>query len=74
MSKNYWAGPRGQDGWGVKPEGSHNDIAKFSTQAQAWNFAQQLGRMTHSEAFLQGRNGRIRERNTYGNDPYPPQG
>ena len=27
-----------------------------------------------SELFIQGRDGQIRERNSYGNDPYPPKG
>jgi hypothetical protein len=27
-----------------------------------------------AEAFLQARNGQIRERNTYGDDPYPTKG
>jgi hypothetical protein len=74
MSQNYWAGPRGKDGWGVKPEGSSHDIRKFRTQAEAWKIAQLLGKLSSSESFLQGRNGRIRERNTFGNDSYPPRG
>ena len=26
------------------------------------------------EVFIHGRDGKIRERNTYGHDPFPPQG
>ncbi|WP_268245296.1 DUF2188 domain-containing protein [Vulcaniibacterium thermophilum] len=27
-----------------------------------------------SELFIQGRDGQIRERNSYGDDPFPPKG
>jgi len=27
-----------------------------------------------SEMFIQGRDGQIRERNSYGDDPFPPKG
>ena len=36
--------------------------------------AKDKARDTRNEAFLKGRNGKIRERNTYGKDPHPPKG
>ncbi|RUW04999.1 DUF2188 domain-containing protein, partial [Mesorhizobium sp. M1A.F.Ca.IN.020.06.1.1] len=36
--------------------------------------ARELARNQGSEMFIHGENGRIRERNTYGNDPFPPKG
>jgi hypothetical protein len=74
MTQNLWAGPRGKAGWGVKLEGSSRDIARFTTQNHAWKFAIELGNLSSREAFLQGRDGRIRERNTYGRDKQPPRG
>ena len=31
-------------------------------------------RADHTEFLLHGRDGKIRERDSYGNDPYPPKG
>ena len=32
------------------------------------------GENQESELFIHGKNGRIRERDSYGNDPFPPRG
>jgi len=42
--------------------------------ANEWKYAKDKARDTKGEAFLKGRDGKIRERNTYGNDPHPPKG
>ena len=74
MSDNLWTSPRGPGLWGVKFERQNNDIAQFTTQAKAWEFNKALGRLLGGESLLQGKKGQIRERNTYGNDPFPPYG
>ena len=33
-----------------------------------------IARNQHTEVYIHGRDGRIRERDSYGNDPYPPKG
>ena len=68
MAKNYWTCKR-DEGWGVKAEGSKSDISLFSKQSEAWDFTRDLAQKSQGEAFLQGRDGKIRERNTYGHDP-----
>ncbi|MDG6135643.1 DUF2188 domain-containing protein [Lactococcus petauri] len=42
--------------------------------AEAINKATQIAKNKNSEMFIHGRNGQIRERNSYGNDPFPPKG
>lgn len=44
------------------------------TQAAAINKGRQVARNQQSELLIHGRNGRIRARDSYGNDPYPPRG
>ncbi len=70
---NYWTTPH-KDGWAVKKEGAKRASAVFETQADAWSDTRRRARGSEGEAFLQGKNGQIRSRNTYGNDPYPPKG
>jgi len=36
--------------------------------------AREIARHQESELFIHRRNGQIRERNSYGNDPFPPEG
>ena len=69
---NQWVSPD-EGKWKAHSEGSSNGSI-FSTQSAAWNHAQQMARLMGSEAFLQGRNGQIRERNTYGPDPRKSKG
>ena len=49
-------------------------LLKFDTQKEAIAKAREIAINQKSELFIHGENGRIRERNSYGNDPYPPKG
>ena len=60
--------------WGVKTEGSSKNSKNFSTQRDAINWGTEAAKKSKSELFIHGRDGRIRERNSYGNGPYPPKG
>lgn len=71
--KNYWT-TKHNDGWAVKKEGSTRASSVHETQADAWGEARRLARGAGGEALLQGRDGKIQARNTYGKDPYPPKG
>ena len=61
-------------GWAVKSAGASRAGSIHPTQAAAIQSARQSAITNKSEMFIHGRNGQIRERNTYGNDPYPPKG
>lgn len=61
-------------GWAVKSAGASKAGSVHRTQADAINTAKQSAQKSGSEMFIHGRNGRIRERNTYGRDPFPPKG
>jgi len=73
MGKNQWVVPR-SDGWAVRGEGNTRDTSHHDTQAQAIEVARNLARKERSELFVQDQHGKIRERNTYGHDPFPPKG
>lgn len=62
------------DGWAVKPEGGERASSVHDTQAEAIERAREIARNQGSELFIHGRNGRIRERDSHGNDPFPPKG
>ncbi|WP_367389077.1 DUF2188 domain-containing protein [Lewinella sp. LCG006] len=63
-----------QEGWATKGAGNERATKVHATQADAIAHAKQIAQNQQSELLIHGRNGRIRERNSYGNDPYPPRG
>jgi uncharacterized protein YdaT len=65
---------RHPSGWAVKPENGKQASSIHRTQSEAIKQARTIAKNQQSELFVHGRNGRIRERNTYGKDPYPPKG
>lgn len=73
MGKNQHVVPNGNQ-WAVKGEGNQRNTAICNTQREAINIARQISRNQNSELFIHGRNGQIRERDSHGNDPYPPKG
>ncbi len=56
-------------GWAVTADGATAPSAVFKTQSAAWEKAKSIARKERSEALLHGRDGRIRERSAYGQDP-----
>ncbi len=62
------------DGWSVRKSGSSRDTQVFDTQKKAIKHATQIAKNQGSEVFIHNRDGMIRERNSYGNDPHPPTG
>jgi hypothetical protein len=56
-------------GWRVEIEGSARPRSTHGTQAEAAKAARKIARKNSSELLIHGRDGKIRERNTYGKDP-----
>lgn len=62
------------NGWAVKSAGAERATKVVSTQQEAIEVARQIAQNQQSEMLIHGTNGQIREKNSYGNDPNPPQG
>lgn len=60
--------------WSVRRGGASRVTGTFDTQSEAIRRARDLARTQGTELYIHGRDGRIRERNSYGHDPYPPKG
>ena len=74
MGKNQHVTPHSGGGWQVKGAGNEKATKTFTTQKQAIDFGRSIARNQNSELLIHGRNGQIRDRDSYGNDPYPPKG
>lgn len=60
--------------WAVRGEGNQRATSVHSTQQEAIDSAREIARNQQSELFIHGRDGRIRERDSHGKDPFPPKG
>ena len=68
MGKNQHVTPHPK-GWQVKGAGNSKATAVTNTQAAANEIAKQIASNQNSEVLIHGRNGKIREKNSYGDDP-----
>lgn len=70
MGKNQHVVPAG-DKWGIKGEGNSRLTSTFDRQSDAIAAARQISKNQHSELFIHGRNGQIRERDSHSKDQFP---
>lgn len=62
-----------EDGWAVMREGNQRASSVHSTQKEAEKAGREAARKDQTEFLLHNRQGQIRERDSYGNDPNPPK-
>jgi inhibitor of KinA sporulation pathway (predicted exonuclease) len=73
MPKNQHVVKR-QEGWAVRGEGNSKDTSHHRTQEDARKAAREIAKNQRSEVVIHRPNGRIRDKDSYGNDPHPPKG
>jgi hypothetical protein len=70
--KNIHVIPR-SEGWAVRSEGRDRITSSHNTQNDAIDAARNIARSKRGEVVIHGRDGRIRERDSYRSDPLPPK-
>ena len=70
--KNIYIAPQG-DRWAVKREGNARLISTHRTKALADNTARPIARREKVELVIRGKDGRIQDKDSFGNDPFPPR-
>jgi hypothetical protein len=73
VKKNIWVSPRSDGNWKVQREGSQRPTRVEERKVDAERIARDLGRKDGVEVIVQGRDGKIQGRDSYGNDPFPPR-
>lgn len=63
-----------KDGWAVKGAGNSKATTVQPTQKKAIDAAKPIAKAGGSEVVIHGRDGKIRAKDSYGNDPFPPKG
>jgi hypothetical protein len=74
MGKNQHVTPHTSGQWQVKGAGNSRATVVTNTQTEATKIAREIAINQKSEMFVHGANGQIRQRNSYGNDLFPPKG
>lgn len=76
MAKNSYHVIAKSDGkWSVKKTGAARASRNFSTKSEAIRVAANtLKRSGGGELIVHGKDGTVRSRDSYGNDPIPPKG
>ena len=65
--------PQGPGKWTVQGAGNTKPTKVTTTQKQAIEVAKDIATNQGSEVVIHGKDGQIREKNSYGNDPNPPK-
>lgn len=62
-----------KDGWAVKGEGNTKVTMVTNTQKDAIDAAREIAQNQKSEVVIHKRDGIIRDKDSYGKDPCPPE-
>lgn len=69
--KSYHIVPNGKN-WSVKKGGGKN-LKSFDTKKEAEKYGIEVSKNQEAELYFHGKNGKIQNKNSYGNDPCPPK-
>lgn len=72
MGKNQHVVPSNGE-WGVRGEGNSRLTSIHDTQAAAIEAAREIAINQGSEVVIHRPDGRIRDKDSYGSDPFPPR-
>ena len=70
--KNQHVVPLG-NGWAVKGEGNSRYTAITERKREATIIARDIAKNNKSEIVIHGKDGRIQDKDSFGNDPNPPK-
>lgn len=73
-TKSHHVVPNNDGGWDIKKGGAERASGHFSTQKEAIDRGREISQSQNTELFIHGRDGRIREKDSHGNDSCPPRG
>lgn len=73
MGKNQHITHNSNGGWNVLGAGNSKPTKILPTKQEAINYGRNIAKNQGSELIIHGLNGRIQDKDSYGNDTYPPK-
>ena len=74
MAKQHHVVPNPNGGWDVKKENAERASNHFDTKQPAIDKARNISQNQGSELYIHGKNGQIQQKDSHGNDKFPPKG
>lgn len=72
--KSHHVVPNPDGGWDIKRSGAERASGHFDRKSDAIDKAREISQNQNSELFIHGKDGKIQQRDSHGNDPFPPRG
>lgn len=69
--KNIWVSPRPDGKWKVKREGASRASRVKGRKTDAARIARRMAKREGVEVIIQGQDGKIQQKDSYGHDPIP---
>lgn len=62
-----------EKGWAVKGEGNSRNTRVTDSKEEAVKYAREIARNKKTELVIHKKDGKISDKDSYGNDPHPPK-
>ena len=72
--KTHHVVPNKSGGWDIKKGGGERSIRHHDKKSDAVKDARQISKNQNSELVIHNKDGKIADKDSHGNDPYPPKG
>ena len=72
--KSHHVVPNPDGGWDVKKAGAERASKHSDTKQEAVEKGRQISQNQGTELYIHGKDGKIQQKDSHGNDPYPPKG
>lgn len=72
--KSHHVVPNSDGGWDVKKSGSERASKHYDTKQEAVDGAREISQNQGTELYIHGKDGKIQQKDSHGNDPCPPKG
>jgi len=66
--------PNADGGWDVKKDGATRSSGHFDKKQEAVDAGRKISQNQGTEFYIHGKDGKIQNKDSHGNDPYPPKG
>lgn len=66
--------PNADGGWDVKKDGATRSSGHFDKKQDAVDAGRKISQNQGTEFYIHGKDGKIQNKDSHGNDPYPPMG
>jgi len=74
MAKQHHVVPNTKGGWDVKKNGAERVSVHIPTKQESVDKGRKISQNQGSELYIHGKDGKIQQKDSHGNDPFPPRG